>query len=421
MSGRVSPARRAAFQILLRVETEGAFPAELLHAHPRVKNLAERDRALAHEIVLGCLRWQGAIDALIEPVARRPVSGLDAEVRTALRIAGYQMRFLDRIPGRAAVSESVELVKSSPRRGAAGFVNAVLRRLPSRESGPQPALAEEAERSHPAWLLDRWRTVFDESTLRRIVEANQSSPPTWLRLNRRFPAEETLRRLADEGVIAEPTDVPYAFLLVSGKPAATACWRENRVRIQDLGSQMVVPLLDLHAGHRFLDLCAAPGGKTSQAAEIGGPGLRTVAADLHLHRLATLHHLATVPVDTVALDATAPLPFRANFDRILVDAPCSGTGTLARNPDIKWRLRPEDIQDLAEKQKAILLNALELLAPAGLLVYSTCSIEPEENQQVVDAVLKAKPNFTAQQALERIPGRDPGDGFYACRIQHRRD
>jgi 16S rRNA (cytosine967-C5)-methyltransferase len=153
----VSPARRAAFQILLRVETEGAFPAELLHSHPRVKDLTERDRALAHEIVLGCLRWQGAIDARIEPVARRPVADLDAEVRTALRMAVYQMRFLDRIPDRAAVSESVELIKSSPRRGAAGFVNAVLRRLGALGNSAQGARGKEAELSQPAWLVERWR------------------------------------------------------------------------------------------------------------------------------------------------------------------------------------------------------------------------------------------------------------------------
>ncbi|MDA1314924.1 MAG: hypothetical protein O2968_16445 [Acidobacteria bacterium] len=128
-----------------------------------------------------------------------------------------------------------------------------------------------------------------------------------------------------------------------------------------------------------------------------------------------------MPVDTVALDTTSPLPFRATFDRILVDVPCSGTGTLARNPDIKWRLRPEDIQDLAEKQKAILSNALDRLAPGGLLIYSTCSLEPEENQQVVNAVLEARPRFSAEPVLARIPGRDPGDGFYACRIRHRPD
>ncbi len=411
MADRVSPARRAAFEILLRVETEGAFSTELLNSHRLIRNLAERDRGLTHEIVLGCLRWQGAIDALTEPVARRPIAEIDPEVRTALRMAGYQMRFLDRIPDRAAVSESVELIKSSRRQGAAGFVNAVLRRLPARNDRDQ-----EMERSNPAWLVARWRTHFDEATVRRILKANQSSPATYLRLNQQYPVEETLECLLKEGVVTEPTGLPLAFRLVSGKPAETACWRENRVRIQDLSSQMIVPLLDLQAGHRFLDLCAAPGGKTSQAAEIRGSGLRSVAADLHLHRLSTLRRLATVRVDTVALDATAPLPFRTKFDRILVDAPCSGTGTLARNPDIKWRLRPEDFQDLAKKQKALLTNALDSLAPDGLLIYSTCSLEPEENREVVQAVLESRPDHAAKPALERIPGRDPGDGFHAYRI-----
>lgn len=414
MADRVSPARRAAFEILLRVETEGAFSTELLNSHRLIRNLAERDRGLAHEIVLGCLRWQGAMDALTEPVARRPIAELDPEVRIALRIACYQMRFLDRIPDRAAVSESVELIKSSRRRGASGFVNAVLRRLPAREN-----LDQEAEQSNPAWLVARWRGHYEEATVQQILKANQSSPPTYLRLNQQHPAEETLERLRNEGVVTEPTSLPLGFRLVSGKPAGTACWRENRVRIQDLSSQMIVPLLDLQAGHRFLDLCAAPGGKTSQAAEICGPGLRSVAADLHLHRLSTLHNLATAPVNTVALDATASLPFQTKFDRILVDAPCSGTGTLARNPDIKWHLRPEDIQHLAAKQKTILSNALDALAPAGILVYSTCSLEPEENRKVVDAVLETRPGVSAEAVLERVPGRDPGDGFHAYRIHNR--
>ena len=182
MADRVSPARRAAFEILLRVETEGAFSTELLNSHRLIRNLAERDRGLTHEIVLGCLRWQGAIDALTEPVARRPIAEIDPEVRTALRMAGYQMRFLDRIPDRAAVSESVELIKSSRRQGAAGFVNAVLRRLPARNDRDQ-----EMERSNPAWLVARWRTHFDEATVRRILKANQSSPATYLRLNQQYP------------------------------------------------------------------------------------------------------------------------------------------------------------------------------------------------------------------------------------------
>jgi 16S rRNA (cytosine967-C5)-methyltransferase len=194
-----------------------------------------------------------------------------------------------------------------------------------------------------------------------------------------------------------------------------------------------VPLLELSATHSLLDLCAAPGGKTFQAIETRGDRLGVVAADRHLHRLRTLRGLASsrLPdanpresianagrqIDCVALDAQLGLPFRRSFDRILVDAPCSGTGTLARNPEIKWRLRPEDIADLAAKQRAILGNALDLLAPAGLLVYATCSLEPEENQGVTEAVRKERPNFELGAYLQRLPGREPGDGFFARQIR----
>ena len=378
--------------------------------------MSERDRALAQEITLGCLRWQGAIDAMLAEVARRPVGRMDREVRIALRMGCYQMRFLNRIPDRAAVSESVELVKTSGKRSAAGFVNAVLRTLPQRAEEKV-----ELERAHPRWLVGRWTECFDEETVAGILKANLTPQSTYLRLNTQYPLEETLEQLSEEGVETEATELLHARLLVTGKPMMTACWRDGRVRIQDLSSQMIVPLLNLSSEHRFLDLCAAPGGKTAQAVEAIGSSSRAVAADRHLHRLSTLGQLAATPLEKVALDATAPLPFRTKFDRILVDAPCSGTGTLARNPEIKWRLRPQDLKDLALKQKSILARALDALEPSGVLVYSSCSLEPEENRGVVQAVLDERTEFRVDAYLERVPGRDPGDGFFACRIVRQRD
>jgi 16S rRNA (cytosine967-C5)-methyltransferase len=195
-----------------------------------------------------------------------------------------------------------------------------------------------------------------------------------------------------------------------------------------------VPLLQLDAQHSFLDLCAAPGGKTFQAIDARRSSRGVVAADRHLHRLRTLRVLAesgaasgfqsaeagvSQVIDCVVLDAQFGLPFRGPFDRILVDAPCSGTGTLARNPEIKWRLRPEDLSELAAKQRAILSRALDHLAPAGVLVYSTCSLEPEENQEVVDAVRKERPSFEVGAYFQRVPGREPGDGFFACQMRRR--
>ena len=412
----VSPARCVAFQTLLRVEAEDAFASDTIHADSLFAAMSERDRALAQEITLGCLRWQGAIDAMLADVARRPVGGLDREVRIALRMGCYQMRYLDRIPDRAAVSESVDLVKRSGKRSAAGFVNAVLRALPQRAEEKV-----ELERAHPQWLLDRWTECFDKETVAGILKANQAPPRTYLRLNAQYPLEETLEQLGEEGVETEATERVHARLLVRGKPMLTACWRDGRVRIQDLSSQMIVPLLNLSREHRFLDLCAAPGGKTAQALEAIGTSSRAVAADRHIHRLRILGQLAAAPVKKVALDAAAPLPFRTKFDRILVDVPCSGTGTLARNPEIKWRLIPQDLKDLAVKQKSILNCALDSLKFSGVLVYSSCSLEPEENQGVVQAVLEERTEFRVDAYLERVPGRDPGDGFFACRFVRRRD
>jgi 16S rRNA (cytosine967-C5)-methyltransferase len=198
---------------------------------------------------------------------------------------------------------------------------------------------------------------------------------------------------------AEPTDIPGCYRLRAGEGPDEA----GSFRFQDIGSQAVVPLLNLAPGHRFLDLCAAPGNKTAQALETQ---VRAIACDLHVSRARLLSSLR-IPV--VTLDATKPLPFEAKFDRILVDAPCSGTGTLARNPEIKWRLTPPDIEDLRGRQTAILRNALAQVAPGGLLVYSTCSLEREENQGVIESS-----GATIIETMQRIPGRDPGDGFFAA-------
>ena len=419
----VSPARRVAFDILLRVERDSAYSTELLHGPSRdnggaagAGKLDTRDHGLATEIALGCLRRQGEIDHLLDAAGSRPVAKLDAEVRAALRIGCYQLRYLDRVPDRAAVSESVELVKMARKRSAAGFVNAVLRKLPPR-GGAEESLAL----SYPSWMVERWRTNYGAGTVDGILRYGVAAPAVYLRLNPGFDAQETLRMLSAEGVETEPTEMPAARRVVRGRPHETRCFRERRIRIQDLSSQCVIPLLELGGEHTFLDLCAAPGGKTFQAIEVRGSARGVAAADRHLHRLRTMRELAGEPVDSVALDGQAGLPFRRSFDRILVDAPCSGTGTLARNPEIRWRLRPADIGDLAAKQRLILAHALECLAPSGLLVYSTCSLEPEENKLVVDETLKAKTSFETGAYFQRVPGRESGEGFYACQIRRRVD
>jgi len=406
----VSPARRAAFGVLLRIQQTGAFVDEMLHGR-LFESLSPRDSGLATEIVLGTLRQQQVLDSLLEQALGRPLGKLDPEVLVALRIGAYQMRYLDRIPERAAVSESVELIKKGPKRSASGLVNAALRKLPQRP-GPHVELKLAA----PNWLVLRWERHYGPGDAARIAAASIERPATYLRLSPALEPEALARRLEAEGVQTEPTELPSARKVVSGAVEQTQCWRDGQVRIQDLGAQMIVPLLELTAEHQLLDLCAAPGGKSSQAAAMRGTAKGIVASDRHPHRLRILRQLSSEHFDLVALDAEQSLPFRRKFDRVLVDAPCSGTGTLARNPDLKWRLQPGDITDLAGRQQKILANALASLAPNGIAVYATCSLEPEENMSVVETVLAGNPGWRVSKRLDRLPGRDAGDGFFAVQI-----
>lgn len=378
----ISPGRALAFEILAEVE-DGGFASELLVA--RSGSLDSRDAGLAHELVFGVLRFEAQLDYLIEHFSGRR-QRLDVEVRLALRLAIYQLRYLERIPAHAAVTESVELVKRARKRSAAGFVNAVLRKVNRNEvAWPSRQIAL----SCPEWLIARWESQFGREKAEAIAAAALHAPETWVRYAG-TPTPEL-----------EPVeDVAGAYLVRSGAAPEGA-------RIQDIGSQSIVPLLELSAGQSFLDLCAAPGNKTAHALEFG---VDAVACDLHPKRLA---HVAGCR--RVALDASQPLPFARRFDRILVDAPCSGTGTLGRNPEIKWRLSRAKIKELNELQRRILAGALEHLAPGGRLVYSTCSLENEENQDVVAAVVReAGPRFRVLETAQRTPGTDPGDGFFAA-------
>lgn len=372
---KLAPARQAAFGALLAVD-RGGWSAEAVAA--KSAHLDSRDAGLASDVAFGVLRRRGELDAMIAQYSKRPVERLDPAVRLALEMALYQIRFLDRVPPHAAVNDSVELARRAGKSSAAAFVNAVLRRA-IREPAEVPETL-----STPAWLLERWTAQYGRETALGIAHASLIPPERYIRVGSQTPPG-----------VAEPTGVAGCYRLETGAPGP--------FRFQDIGSQAVVPLLDLHAGQSFLDLCAAPGNKTAQALETP---VRAIACDLHLSRARLLLPLG-VPV--VTLDATKPLPFDSRFDRILVDAPCSGTGTLARNPEIKWRLAPADIADLQSRQIAILRSALAHLAPGGQLVYSTCSLEREENEEVI-----AQSGAKISRTMERIPGRDVGDGFFAA-------
>ncbi len=348
----ISPARQIAFDTLRKV-SHGGYASDLLLQ--RSAQLDSRDAALASEIVFGCLRYQAQLNYLI---ARRVPRPPELEVQIALRMGIYQLRYLDRIPPHAAVGESVELVKRLGRAPAAGLVNAILRKT---DRTPVPWPDRATELSMPLWLLQKWDRQFGPETTNKIATA-----------------------------FLQPAQ---SYIASTG-------------RIQDIGAQSVVPLLDLHAGQTFLDLCAAPGNKTAQAIQ---QGVRAIACDIHLHRLRQMRDL---DCSLVVLDGTQPLPFRAKFDRILIDAPCSGTGTLGRNPEIKWRLQPRDLSDLHAKQVALLRQALQHLGSGGRLVYSTCSLETEENELVIQEITREFPG--AWKTSERLPGLNPGDGFFAA-------
>ena len=245
------------------------------------------------------------------------------------------------------------------------------------------------------------------------MRANLNRPPAYFRIAAPHPTERPLRKLSEAGICAEPTDVPRAYRLVSGSASEAREAADTPLVWQDINAQRVGLLLNVGPGARVLDVCAAPGGKSRLLAE----SATVVAADRHFHRLRILRALGSRNIRMVALDAERQLPFSEQFDCVLVDAPCSGTGTLARNPEIKWRLQPSDIEDLQRRQTRILGSALGVVAPGGVLVYATCSLEPEENEHVVDEAIRGRPGWNACKAVSTVPGRDPGEGFQAWRIR----
>jgi 16S rRNA (cytosine967-C5)-methyltransferase len=409
----VSPARGAAFDVLLRVEREQAYASELLHSE-LLRELSTADRALCTELVMGVLRWRSRLDSALGSLLSQPLTKLDLEVLAALRLAAYQIGFLDRVPARAAVNESVELVKRARKRSAMGFTNAVLRKLVAKPDLTEPLLAPGSKTvldleqlyAHPLWLVERWVAGFGMEAAEKICRWNQKPPQAAVRL-RDADVEEELRA---EGVeLAPGLLLRGARRVVLGELIHTRAFTERRVVVQDEASQLVAALLG--HGERLLDCCAAPGGKAAILAA-RNPGAMVVASDIHPHRARLIRRLlsgATGNVRVIAADAES-LPLRGGFDRVLADVPCSGTGTLARNPEIKWRLTPEDLTDLHRRQVAILKGAMDQVRTKGRVLYSTCSLESEENADVVNEVLEDSEHFRlcyCRLELERL--REEGE------------
>jgi 16S rRNA (cytosine967-C5)-methyltransferase len=408
----VSPARAAAFDILQRVE-QGAYAVELLHSE-RLDSLSGPDRGLATEIVMGVERWRSRLDNALHAHMSLPMTKLDPEVLLALRIAAYQLMFLERVPAHAAINESVELVKRARKRSAAGLVNAVLRKIGAENSNGRMRAREEelddlANRfAHPEWLVHRWIANYGFDAAQRICEFDQQVPATVLRLRPQENAVETERELADEGIqIAAGALMRSARRVISGDVTKTRAFAERRIAIQDEGSQLVAALVG--HGRRILDCCAAPGGKTSAIADRNATA-EVLAVEVHEHRARLLRKLVTNPnVSFLNADARQ-IPTGKPFDSVLVDAPCSGTGTLGRNPEIKWRIQASDLTDLQMRQIEIVVAATEHAEAGGRLLYATCSLEPEEGEQVIERVLAGRSDLRlldVRAELERL--RDAGE------------
>lgn len=406
----VSPARDAALDILLRVE-QGGFASELLHSE-RLDRLSAQDRGLATELVMGVLRWRSRLDEAIASLSSQKLNKLDPEVLESLRLAAYQIGFLARIPAHAAVNDAVELVKRKKKKSAAPFVNAVLRKLLAKKDVLEPVLAPgpktipdiAALHAHPWWLVERWAGFYGLERAEKICVYNQQVPPTAIHLV--DPAAE--QELTSAGIELAPGRLlRSARIVINGDVTKTAAFAGGRIQIQDEGSQLVALLTG--RGERLLDCCAAPGGKTAIMAE-RNPTSEILATELHAHRAEAMRErLRTrTNVEVTAADAT-DLKTPGDFDRILADVPCSGTGTLARNPEIKWRLKFEDLTDLHSRQVAILRGALSKLRSGGRLVYSTCSLEFEENEHVVSEALRDSACELLRVSDELIALRDEGE------------
>ena len=432
----VSPARWTAFEILRKVEA-GHFSSVLLASD--TSKLESSDRALCHELVLGVLRWQLKLDHVVEHYSNRKVTSLDQDVLMALRIGLYQLRFLTRVPESAAVDQSVKIVQAVRLSSARAFVNAVLRRATREpEYDPGKEISDQVEKlsvdtSHPRWLIERWANSFGLQETAAFARANNETPSVTFRVVRSRASEpDILERLRRAGVEVKTSEiVTGAWRTGTGSRVVRELAENGEIYLQDEASQLVAQIVQAQRGDRVLDLCSAPGGKTTLIADTTGASV--VACDVSRRRMETVskliskHELKNVTL--TLLDASTTLPFRNDsFDRVLVDAPCSGTGTLRHNPEIRWRLSEDDFTKFSEQQKQFLSNASRVVRRGGRLVYSTCSVEREENDEVVEWFLSTHRDFkrvvleqerlaTSSGALRTWPQRDGTDGFFVAAFE----
>ena len=419
----IAPARVAAYDILCAVSAGNAdLPTAIAFARARLHD--ERDRALAAEIASGVQRWRAALDHLIVEFSRRAIDRLDPEIVEILRLSAYQLLHLTRVPAAAVVDDAVDLTKRAGKRSASGLVNAVLRTISRRRGSlplpPRPS--DPADRdaaleylsvtlSHPRWLADRWYERLGLEAAESWMQFNNTPGSVTLRANRlRTTRDGLVERLAADEIQVHPTAfAPDGIVVDEGHPLRGALQEQGWFVAQDEASQLVTLLAGDDPPRRVLDTCASPGGKTTAlAALMDGRGL-LVACDVRERRINLLRRTVVASgadrVRIVQADLLQPLPFGSTFDCVLVDAPCSGLGTLRRDPDVRWRRREQDLPSLAAAELTMLQHAAENVAPGGRLVYATCSSEPEENEGVANAFLFTTSGFTplhAGQATSRL-------------------
>lgn len=444
--------RRAAFDILIRVEKERSYADILLDRELTASTLSGADRRLLTELVYGVLRRLGTLDHVIAHFASKPMERIDPPVRVLLRLGLYQFMILDRIPVSAAVNETVKVARELVPR-AAGFINAVLRRASEcRDQVVYPDPEQDRARylsvchSHPLWLMEQWLEQLGPEDAEALARTMAGAPPVTIRVNPLASSRDTLMAsLRESGFTVTPTAYsPLGLTLATGQPPRLLPgYGEGHFSIQDESSQMAAFLLDPQPGETIVDLCAAPGGKATLMAELMGDQGRILACDIRQQRVRLIdenaRRLRLQCIATRVVDALKPLDQLGEelpgglADRILLDAPCSGLGTIRRNPEGQWWKDEETIRQMARAQRQMLMNAGRLLKPGGVLLYSTCTTTLTENEEVVDAFLAASPNFarddlrplfpawnelfTDNGLFRAWPHRHAMDGFFAARLR----
>ena len=422
--------RQIAARVLSQRLTSGEYTENLLDIALAAARLSPADRGRCHELVCGVVRWQKTLDALIERKTD-PKRELRPALRNLLRLGLYQIFFLDRIPPHAAVHETVEQAKRSGYVSQSGFINAILRaylrefdevkKILADMKISQPALGW----SHPEWLVERWRKHFGDEKTRALLEWNNTPPKTFARVNTlKTDAAKLIERWREENVeydfcTRDWTGENLAFELKSHPPLnSLGSFRAGGFYIQDPSTLLAPALLDAKPGETILDLCAAPGGKATFIAQQMNNDGKIVAHDSFADRLKLIRENCT-RLGVTCAEVTATFNFQpATFDRVLVDAPCSNTGVMRRRVDLRWLIQPTEIERLRTTQLTLLKQAATVLKPGGVIVYSTCSLEPEENSEVVKEFLAANPNFKLETERQLLPFADGVDGAYVARLKN---